>query len=95
MRIVAPALRMCTAEACCATPFTTSVDSRCWGTKTYYATQQYARCHQQCFPAGQLGALAGYIRRPSAAATVSVREGVQEKSQCSTIADSSVSQGEI
>jgi hypothetical protein len=28
---------------------------------------------QRCFPAGELGALVGYIRRPSAAALVSVR----------------------
>jgi hypothetical protein len=40
--------------------------------KTYYVAQQYARCRQRCFPAGQLGALVGYIRRPFEAALVSV-----------------------
>jgi hypothetical protein len=65
-------------------PFTTaSVNSGCRVMKTYYMAQQYARCRQLCFPAGQLGALVGYIRRPFDAALGSV--GMEQEfrvSQC-------------
>jgi hypothetical protein len=49
--------------------------------KAYYVAQQYARCRQQCFPAGQLGALVGYIRRSFDTALVSV--GLEQESSVS------------